>query len=242
MKKITFFALVLVSTFLQAQEIATTEGGRKVILNKNGTYTYTKESITTPATNSSIKGVVSYYFNKYQGDKPDLGASVVVVDSIKANNFDFKLWNNYYFGKSYRSTYSLSKITLDNYTSLYNKAKGDEKLKYQERMEIAQRDVDRYYQDLVKYNCETDEKFKSLDEELFPKLVPFINGKEPYIETTVDNNGNYLINVAPGTYYVYIKSKNRKGITMIDVMGDTYIQKVKVTKNQSKDLSHNFTL
>lgn len=32
---------------------------------------------------SKIHGVVTYYFNEYQGDKPDIGAKVYVIDSAK---------------------------------------------------------------------------------------------------------------------------------------------------------------
>ena len=34
-----------------------------------------------------IYGVITYYFNQYQGDKPDIGAHITVIDSAK---FDMK--------------------------------------------------------------------------------------------------------------------------------------------------------
>lgn len=35
-----------------------------------------------------IKGVVTYFFNEYQGNKPDLGAEVYVVDSARCGKYD----------------------------------------------------------------------------------------------------------------------------------------------------------
>jgi len=242
MKKITLLLILLFSTVFYGQEIATTESGKKVILNKNGTYTYTKDQVDTNSSTSTIKGVITYYFNKYQGDKPDLGSSVVVVDSAKVKNFDYQLWKNYHFATSYRNIMDMTKTRIDNLTYLYKNTRGSEKEKYKLDLDNAQQDLDKYTKELEKYNAETDEKYKIIDNELFPTLIQFKNGKEPFIETTVDNNGNYSINVPPGVYYVYIKSKNRKGYSITDVSGKTHMDKVKVTKNQNKDLSHNFSL
>ena len=54
-------------------------------------------SITTTsfAQKEKIKGVVSYYFNEYQGDKPDLGATVYAVDSSKCLNFNNEIAFSY---------------------------------------------------------------------------------------------------------------------------------------------------
>ncbi len=30
---------------------------------------------------TTVSGVITYYFNQYQGNKPDLGASVTLIDS-----------------------------------------------------------------------------------------------------------------------------------------------------------------
>lgn len=242
MKHIFLLAFIFASSLSYSQEVATTESGRKVILNKNGTYTYSKDPVDTKAPTSTIKGVVTYFFNKYQGDKPDLGSSVVVVDSAQVKNFDYQLWKNYQFATSYRNIIDMTKTRYDNYSLLYNNSKGAEKEKYKADMESAQKDLEKYAKELEKYNADTDEKYKILDKELFPTLFQFQNAKEPFIETTIDNNGNYSISIPSGVYYVYIKSKNRKGYTVTDVSGKTYIDKVKVSKNQNKDVSHNFTL
>jgi uncharacterized protein (UPF0305 family) len=193
-----------------------------------------------------IKGVVTYYFNEYQGNKPDIGATVVAVDSTLIKKFDYELWSNYKYGKSYRYIYSNSKKIYENLEYMYNGTLGKKKRiaeneDYKLRMEEAKKSMEDELKTLEKYNSETDEKFKNIDKTLAPSLFQFLSGKEPFIETTVDGVGNYNISVKPGVYYVYIKSKNRTGLTVTDISGTTYITKVKVTNND-KDVSYNFEL
>lgn len=195
---------------------------------------------------NKIKGVVTYYFNEYQGNKPDIGALVSVVDSTKIKNFDFDLWTNYNFGKGYRKIYSDYSKIYNNYEYLYNSTLGKKKKlvdneRYKLAMEDAKKSMEENLVILEKYNSETDDKFKNIDKMLFPTLFQFVNGKEPFIQSTVDGVGNYSISVKPGVYYVYIKSKNRTGLTITDASGITYIQKIKI-KDIDKDVSHNFEI
>lgn len=43
------------------------------------------------AQKGKIHGVVTYFFNDYQGDKPDLGAHVYAVDSAKCPNYSAEI-------------------------------------------------------------------------------------------------------------------------------------------------------
>ena len=56
---------------------------------------------------TTVSGIVTYYFNEYQGNKPDIGASVTLIDSAEVKNFDYKLYENYHYGKFYQSIYLL---------------------------------------------------------------------------------------------------------------------------------------
>lgn len=44
-------------------------------------------SVTCFAQKAKIHGVITYFFNDFQGDKPDLGAHVYAVDSTKCPNY-----------------------------------------------------------------------------------------------------------------------------------------------------------
>ena len=48
---------------------------------------------------TTVSGVITYYFNQYQGNKPDLGASVTLIDSATVKNFDYKLYEKFYWNK-----------------------------------------------------------------------------------------------------------------------------------------------
>lgn len=192
-----------------------------------------------------IKGVITYYFNEYQGNKPDIGSTLVIVDTSKVKNFDFDLWNNYYYGKGYRKIQEQNTKIYNNYSLLYENTKSDKDKKENDRFKKEKDDafneLNKNFERLKKYNSETDEKFNDLDKILFPTLFQFISGKDQFIEVTIDVTGSYNINITPGVYYVFIKSKNRTGLTITDVSGTTYITKVKVSNND-KDVSHNFEL
>jgi hypothetical protein len=192
-----------------------------------------------------IKGVVTYYFNEYQGNKPDIGTTVVVVDTSEVKKFDYEIWSNYHYGKGYRKINEIDEKILKNYKSLYDNSISDgdnEKAeKYKIEADKALFDLNENIKQIKKHNVDTDEKFNNIDKQLSTSLFQFRMSKDPFIETTVDGSGNYSINIKPGTYYVFIKSKNRTGLTITDVSGTTYITKVKVTNND-KDVSYNFEL
>lgn len=203
-------------------------------------------SISLGHSQAKIKGVVTYFFNDYQGNKPDLGATIVVVDTSQVKKFDYQLWNKYKNAKLYRHMYSNYKKIYDGYEHMYNetlnkKKRKEENEKYKAQMDDAQKYMNEYSKTLEKYDSETDEKFKNIDNSLFPMFFPFLTAEDPFIKTTVDGSGNYSINVKPGVYYVYIKSKNRTGLTVTDALGITYLEKITV-KDNDKDVSTNFEM
>lgn len=199
-------------------------------------------SICTTA-QSSIGGVVTYYFNQYQGDKPDLGATVLVIDSAKIKNFDFKVYEKFRSAKVYRNIYENAKITSDNYEQLCRRTEGKKKYAaeyedYKKRLESSKKDVAEYYDRLVESEAETEEKFKKIDNDLFLSLIKI--NEDDYMKKTIDAAGSFNVPVVPGTYYVYIKSKNRTSLTLTDARGQVYMKKVVIKANENKDISHNF--
>jgi hypothetical protein len=64
--------------------------------------------------------------------------------------------------------------------------------------------------------------------------------KDNVISRTISANGDYSIKVEPGTYYIFINSKNRKGLTISESMGQIYCKKIVIEENEIRDISHNF--
>ena len=195
---------------------------------------------------STISGVVTYFFNKYQGDKPDIGAKVYVIDSIGNNDFDYESINQLRLGKTYISLYnSYSNLSLQNeqLLKLYgNKKKNADLIKSaNEKSDDYKKEMDKFHAEMIKYNVETDEKLKELDKKVSNSYRKTIH-KEDLISRSINANGDYSIPVNAGTYYVFIVSKNRTGSGMSEVMGKIFCEKVKIKSGQTKDISCNFNV
>lgn len=193
---------------------------------------------------TTISGVVTYYFNEYQGNKPDIGASVILIDSANVKNFDYKLYENYHYGKFYQKMYFLTFERYEKYSAAYKKTEGKKKLavdneKFRKGMEDAQKDMDRTLEQMKLYQFETIEKSAKISVDLYMQLS---NLGDDLPKKTVDSNGNYSINTKPGVYYVFIKSKNRTSIDVTEMDGKIYIKKYKIIENENKDASYNFEL
>lgn len=162
-----------------------------------------------------IRGVVTYYHNEYVGDKPDLGADVWIIDSAKNTRFSMLLADSFYNSEIIRRFY------LDNLHD--NKPISERLLKAKEKL------------------YPSEEYFKSLDERETKNsfLLTFDKKAEHRV---VDAIGNYDFKVGPGTYYIYIKSKNRTGAFRCELLGKEYLKKVYVDKDETVDVSHNFGL
>lgn len=173
---------------------------------------------------SKISGVVTYFFNEYQGDKPDLGSKVYAIDSTKAKHVDFELYTKYDNAKSAKDLY-------ERWSDLLKNARKKDKPELQSR-------VDEYFEKLKKYDAETEDKFDKIDFDFAKSLVKLSD--EISFVKTIDNTGSYSFDLPKGTYYVIILSKNRTISTTAEVMGMIYFKKVNLSELQTKDVSHNF--
>src|SRR5690554_5518614 len=77
MRKIVLLCFLIIGISSYSQILATTEDGKRVILNENKTWDYLKgEQYSTK--NCVLRGVVTYYFNSNYGNKPDIGATIII--------------------------------------------------------------------------------------------------------------------------------------------------------------------
>lgn len=194
---------------------------------------------------STVSGVVTYYFNEYQGDKPDLGSKVILIDSAKIQDFDAEVVEKFILAKSYRQLYATALGNHKYYESLVKKTKRNKRQqadydKAKAALDASQKNLDDILTQLEKYSGDTDENFKALDDETTVMLRKI--KVDSHSQKTIDASGNYSFSVTPGTYYVYITSNNRKGINLTEILGKIYFKKIKVLENESKDVSHNFDL
>ena len=194
---------------------------------------------------SKLKGTITYFFNNYQGDKADIGANVFVLDSVKAIGYDENLFNDFKSASSNKSIY-------DNYTSMYDGyAKETEKIKGKKKhqanydymiskMETYKKEMDIAYKHLLELNSDTSEKFKTLDTENYKNLFKITDLNKNTIKTIADGNGNFNLELTPGTYYVIIRSNGRKGYTISEVQGLLKVEKINILENKTAEVNSNF--
>jgi hypothetical protein len=191
-----------------------------------------------------ITGVITYHFNKYQGDKADIGAKVYAIDSISNPDFDFESITKFKNGKAYIGLYnSYAKMNAqkDELLKMYgNKKKNKEEVaKTLKEKESNQKKMDEFLIEMAKYDVDTQEKLDSLDKVVSNSYRNTLKN-EDISSATINTTGSYSIPVKAGTYYVFIKSKNRKGLTQSEVMGKIYCEKITIKDGQTKDVSYNF--
>lgn len=197
------------------------------------------------AQEAELNGVVTYFFNDYQSNKPDIGAKVYLIDSSSNPNFDFQTLYNFRYGSFYRNLYSryleIEKIN-ENIIKEYGKKKlykqivDDSKLKAEE----ARSKSKNYYSEMEKYGVETKEKYDSLDKKCVFMIYKIDQSNS--LLKSVNGVGSYSFKLKPGIYYVLMISKNRTSLNMTESTGKIYCEKLRIKENESKDISYNFEL
>lgn len=194
---------------------------------------------------SKISGVVTYFFNKYQGDKPDIGASVyILADSKLADSV--RVIRNYIDGKSSYGALEAGESLITSLSKLAEKYEGKKRYKAEyddvlKQIGDAKTRVQESYNYASTMGCETKSKVDSLDKRSI-MIIAQIQKSEDVIKRTVDASGNYSAEVPPGKYIVLITSKGRTSVSMTEILGKVYAEVVLVKENQVKDVSYNFTL
>ncbi len=160
-----------------------------------------------------ISGVVTYFYNKFFGNRPDIGATVRL---IKAEDLDSTKFNHTAY-----SYYKWNRSAAAAYWEFYSKYGQSE----------ADRSIGRIY-DFQKANwdnfdaiCDTLAAIQfSLD------IILDETNKKYHYEAVVDGTGAFKMTVPYGTYYAYITSKNRKGIFMPEMTGRFELREITLEK------------
>lgn len=191
-----------------------------------------------------VSGTITYYYNQYQGNKADVGASVFIIDSSNAGNLfnpidSFcKGYTHYQFLKVYKTLQEQAAASMDG-PGMWMVSKKAKK-RY-----IQSDSIPQYVLDGAKQaGVETKDKFHYLDSLCFRAIIAFEASPFTY-KTQADGVGNYSINLkSPGTYYVLLKSANRTGDGLSFVTSKYYISKCSI-KNEDinfPNINKNFDL
>lgn len=194
---------------------------------------------------AELSGVVTYFFNHSQGNKPDIGAKVYLIDSSLNPTFDFQSFNNFMYGRFYRNIYFSYLENESTYKKIINENKN--KKGYKEfneegkiKAEKARKMADEQYVQMTYYGVETQEKFDSLDKKCLYTIYK-IDQNNPQLKV-VNSTGSFSFKLKSGTYYILVISGNRKNINMTESTGKIYCEKIVIKENTNKDFSYNFEL
>lgn len=175
----------------------------------------------------TVTGVVTFFFNEYQGYKPDIGAEVYLTsencDSI----------NDYL-----NASHAKSRIELNNSSIEESKLYGEEENKemindLNKLIKSDQEIVDSYTKDTTIFSKNEDKAFS--------KLHRIKTNKETY-KTTVDGVGNFSIDVPPGKYNAIIVSVGRTKVNLLEVRGQIIIKSIEVKSKEKMNIDCKFEL
>lgn len=175
----------------------------------------TKSNEIQLTTQGGISGVITYYFNKNYGDKPDVGAKIYIADSLKVTDFNIEVVDSFHYASFYKSRYSTYKAL--------GKVPDD----------IAKQ--------VEKYSLDDKLAYDSLDKRAAISLFKIEYAKD-VVKTVVDGNGNYSVKLKPSTYYVYVTSNNRTGLSITEGSGKVKCEKVIVKNGVDANMSCNFSI
>jgi len=173
----------------------------------------------------TVTGVVSFFFNKYQGYKPDIGAKVYVTlencDSI----------DDYLRASEAKASIELDKYYLEEFKSYGEKENKQTIDDLNKSITNKQEIVNNYAKDTT--------TFKQNEEKAYLILIKIKTNKDTY-ETTVDGVGNFTIDVPPGKYNVLIISVGRTKVNLLEVDGQLIIKSTEVKSKAKTNIDVKF--
>ena len=163
--------------------------------------------------NCEVNGVVTYFYNKFFGNRPDVGATVklIKVEDLDSTKFNHTAYSYYKWNRSAAAAY----------WEFYNKYGQSE----------ADRSIGKIY-DFQKANWDNYDAICDTLGAVQLELAMIFNetDKNYNYEAVVDGTGAFKLIVPYGEYYAYIKSENRKGIFMPEMVARFELRKIKIDK------------
>jgi hypothetical protein len=180
-----------------------------------------------------LSGVVTYYFNDNYGDKPDVGASIYIMNNkdLGATKIDAiqkymeaKMW--YSIIEQDRQMMNSDSSFITSYIGLSktayskeSKARYDKQISdFQKRIADMEKDVETNWERLKRLKINSDEEYDNLAKLASSEIMDFrsaISCKS----FTADGAGAYSTNLPPGNYSVLIISNHRRGSSSAELLG-----------------------
>lgn len=162
----------------------------------------------------NVQGVIQYFYNDYVGFKPDVGSEIMFI--------------------KYSSTHKVpNRQKWETYQSLVEKwIEFGKSRKYLDRSKALE---------YSGYKQGDKDSIQALGAELFLERITIEEEGLVKYTTVVGASGKYEISVPYGTYYILVKSKNRKLATALEYFNRYYMQRV-VLNSPTKIVSYDFDI
>jgi hypothetical protein len=170
----------------------------------------------------TITGVVSYFFNKYQGYKPDIGARVYLTTE-NCDSIDEYL----------RASEAKLQLEEDSLDLKEFKALGEKEIVDDLNKSIKSTEV------ILNSYAKDETTFKQKEDKAFNSLHRIMANKDTY-KTTVDGVGNFSVEVPPGKYNVIIISVGRKKLDLLELDGQIIIKSIEVKSKEKTNIDVKF--
>lgn len=170
--------------------------------------------LTSHAQQCNVQGVIQYFYNDYFGFRPDIGAEVLFI--------------------KYSSTKKIPKReTWETYQGLIDKL-----IKYEKARHYFDEATS---EELSGFKKEYGDSIQTLSAKLWLETTEYEDNNMVKYSTIVDASGRYNISIPFGTWYVLIKSKNRKLPTILE--NENRYQMIRVVlNNPTKIISYDFDI
>lgn len=176
-------------------------------------HSVTTQKKVTKVQNCEVSGVVTYFYNEFFGNRPDVGATIrfIKVEDLDSTKFNHIAYSYY---KSKRS----SAAAYWEFYSKYGQSEADSA-------------IGSIY-DFQKANWDNFEAICDTLAAVQLNLALILNetNKKYNYEAVVDATGAFKMTVPYGSYYAYITSNNRKGIFMPEMVARFELEKIKLNK------------
>lgn len=203
MRKFLIFIIVMSVTIGNAQQ-------KRKVSNRRPIATQRK---VVKVQNCEVSGVVTYFYNKFFGNRPDVGATVRL---IQAEDLDSTKFNHTAY-----SYYKWNRSAAAAYWEFYR--------------EYGQTEADRAIGNIYDFQKANWDNFDAICDTLAAVQINLAvildeTNKRYHYEAVVDATGTFKMTVPYGVYYAYITSENRKGIFMPEMVARFELRRITLDK------------
>ncbi|MFA7082352.1 MAG: hypothetical protein WC135_07045 [Bacteroidales bacterium] len=177
-----------------------------------------------------VSGVITYYVNEYEGDKPDVGAEVYFTKI----NIDTIVDASIYLGKE-----ELLATIIENVKSV-EALKGTKSYNENNLLE-SQKEIKKIQLSLT----EITNKYKMDKDALMDKAyfaLTTILKDEKTMSVVADGSGRYSLKVAPEAYNLIVISKGKKGLNLLEIKGKIITLAIELKNKEAFNKDFRFTL